>query len=147
MRIVFGVSTQHYHSNHHNCNDRHYYYDHPQSSWWWPKCIWMERDECTERICSLSRTADILQGRPQAVNASKNNYNARIYIVIRKFYVQMQDKDRKRITNSNNDHCQWVWSCSTALTWIVFALLPGPITWQWCNYSAASLSISFSSSL
>ena len=30
----------------------------------------MERDECTERICSRSRTADILQGRPQAVNAS-----------------------------------------------------------------------------
>ena len=42
------------------------------------------------------RTADILQGRPQAVNASKNNYNARIYIVIRKFYVQMQNKDIKR---------------------------------------------------
>ena len=53
----------------------------------------MERDECTERICSLSRTADILQGRPQAVNASKNNYNARIYVVIRKFYVQMQSKE------------------------------------------------------
>ena len=63
----------------------------------------MERDECTERICSRSRTADILQGRPQAVNASKKQLQCKN---IRKIYVQMQNKDIKRITNHDNDHRQ-----------------------------------------
>ena len=61
----------------------------------------MERDECTERICSLSRTADILQGRPQAVNASKNNYNARIYV---NFTYKCKTKTMKELQIHDHDH-------------------------------------------
>lgn len=55
----------------------------------------------------------------------KNNYNARIYV---NFTYKCKTKTMKELQIHYHDHHQWVWSCSTALTWIVFALLPGPIT-------------------